>query len=134
MLVQCHNVSLRLSNDSVDRFSVSNIKCMCQNVQLCTVFRSRTDPHFGAVWVINRGPNGDPDMFMQCQNVSLRLSIDSVTRVYVFNIKSMCPCAQNVQLCTVFRGRTDPHLGAVLVINLGNMGPQICLYSATMCY
>ena len=114
MFVQCHNVSLRLSNDSVNRFSVSNIKCMCQNVQLCTVFRSRTDPHFGAVWVINRGPNGAPDMFMQCHKVSLRLSKDDINRFSVSNIKCMCPCAQNIRLCTIVRGRTDPHFGAVL--------------------
>jgi len=57
--------------------------------------------------------------------------MDSVTHVYVFNIKSMCPCAQNVQLCTVLRGRTDPHLGAVSVINRDHMAIQICLCSAT---
>ena len=59
------------------------------------------------------GPYGDPDMFMQCHKVSLRLSKDDINRFSVSNIKCMCPCAQNIRLCTIVRGRTDPHFGAV---------------------
>ena len=70
------------------------------------------------------GPNGAPDMFVQCEDGSLRSLKESVGRFLASNIKCMCHCAQNDQLCTIFRGRTDPHFGAVFVIYLEKWHPR----------
>ena len=35
----------------------------------------------------------------------------------------MCPCAQNVQLCIIVRGRTDPQFGAVWSYISGKWDP-----------
>jgi hypothetical protein len=64
-------------------------------------------------------------MFVQCEDVSLRSSKDSSDRFPAPIIKWMCLCGQNVQLFTIFVGRTDPHFGAVLAINRGQMALQI---------
>jgi hypothetical protein len=64
-------------------------------------------------------------MFVQCEDVSLRSSKDSSDRFPAPIIKWMCLCGQNVQLFTIFVGRTDPHFGAVLAINRGQMALPI---------
>jgi len=57
--------------------------------------------------------NGTPDMFIQCHVVLLRLSKDIVKRFPACNINFVNICAQNVQLCTIFKGRMDPQFGTV---------------------
>jgi hypothetical protein len=71
-------------------------------------------------------------MFVQCHDVVLRLSKDSVNHLLASDIKILRSHAQKVRISTIFRD-TRRHFRGFSVIIRDEMALQICLCGATMC-
>jgi hypothetical protein len=130
--VQCHDESLRLFKDGVNHFLASNIKSMCprpQKVQLCTILGVKR-ASFPRLFGHYSGRNNAANKFVRCYDMSLRLSKGSINHFYVSIIKYVCPRALKIQLCTIFRGRTDRHFRGLFAIIRGAL--QLCLHNAKL--
>ena len=80
-------------------------------------------------FVHNSDRNDAKPMHVPCRDMSWRMSNDCDNPYLASNINFRCPRAQKVQLCTIFRGRTDRHLCGVLVLIRDRMAFQV--YSTT---
>ena len=134
MFVQCHDVSLRLSKGSVNRFLACNIQIKSSRTQkdlLCTILGVKR-ASFPRLFGHYSGRNNAANKFVRCYDMSLRLSKGSINHFYVSIIKFVCPRTLKVQLCTIFRGRTDRHLRGLFAIIRGETALQLCLHNAKL--
>ena len=134
MFVQCHDVSLRLSKGSVNRFLACNIQIKSSRTQkdlLCTILGVKR-ASFPRLFGHYSGQNDAANKFVRCHDMSLRLSKGSINHFYVSIIKYVCPRALKIQLCTIFRGRTDRHFRGLFAIIRGETALQLCLHNARL--
>ena len=100
-----------------------------QKVQLCTILGVKR-ASFPRLFGHYSGRNNAANKFLRCYDMSLRLSKGSINHFYVSIIKFVCPRALKIQLCTIFRGRTDRHFRGLFAIIRGAL--QLCLHNAKL--
>ena len=72
-------------------------------------------------------------MFVQCHDLPLRFSKDSVNQFLASDIQFMRSHAQKVRISTIFRDRRHNFRGFSAIIR-DEVTLQIWLYNATTCY